>query len=184
MEDDDEADREFGHIENELVKSGIPVEQIMNPCKQEKAKTGFDVMDSNKEIKKLRVLGKDEEVDRIYRAIWHVDIENVRKSDILIANIPPGTHYVGTTREATVASLLLNLDLVRDNFTEEQKKIYEEVVRPGLKQLGFAMTPIYLITTAKTRVNGTMVHGLIRPSGGEVCKTIGELITILKEKYK
>jgi hypothetical protein len=184
MEDDDEADREFGHIEAELVKSGIPLEQIMNPCRQEKLKTGFDVMDSNREIKKLRVQGKDEEVDRIYRAIWRVDIENVRKADILIANIPPGTHYVGTTREATIAITIVNIDLVRDNFTDEQKRLYEDVVRPGLKQLGFPQTPIHLITPAKTRVNGTFVHGLVRPSGGITCKTIGELIEYLKETYK
>jgi len=184
MESDDQADTEFGRVEKHLVDSGIPVEQIMNPCKQEKDKTGFDVMDSNRYIMKLRLAGKNEDVDKIYESIWRVDIENVRKADILIANIPPNVTYVGTTREATISSIITSVDLVRHNFNDEQKKIYEEQVRPGLKALGFYVKPIFLITYAKTRINGTMVHGLVRPSGGETFQSCGELIKHLKELYK
>jgi hypothetical protein len=184
MEDDDWADHELSKVENALIESGIPVENIANPCKQEKVKTGFDSMDSNKVIKKLRITGKDEEVDKIYQSIWEVDIENVRKADILIANIPPGTRYVGVTREATIATALLTFDLIKSKLPEEMQKEYSEKIRPSLKNIGFFMKPIYLITQAKTRINGTMIHGLVRPSGGEVFKSIGELIETLKEKYK
>jgi len=184
MEGDDEADSEFIKIENALIASGIPIVQIFNPCKQETKKTGFDVIDSNKQIKKLRMLGKDDEVDNIYRNIWEVDIENVRKADIIIANIPPGTHYVGTTREITIATVLTSFDLIKDNWCGEDREFYETTVRPGLKKLGFRTKPVYLITASKTRINGSMIHGMVRPSGGGVFKCVGQLIDFLKEKYK
>lgn len=184
MENDDDADREFGEIEQALVEAGIPVDNIMNPCKQEKFKTGHDVMDSNHVIKKLRLANKHEAVDEIYQRIWEVDLENVRLADILIANLPPNTAYVGTTEEATVASIIGRIDLTRKNFTEEQEKIYKDQVRPGLKALGFFPKPVFLVTPQKNRINGTMVYGLVRASGGECFKDISGLIKRLQELYK
>jgi len=193
MEGDDEADNEFSKVENAFMEAGIKPENYNNPCKQEQAKTGFDVCDSNKHIKKLRMMGKDEETNHIYEAIWRVDMENVRKADILVANIPPGTAYVGTAREATYASMILGLDLIEDNFKDitmpcphcqKELQVYKECVRPGLKKIGFPIKRVYLITSAKTRINGTMVHGMVLPSGGKVFKNVKELIAELQEVYK
>lgn len=182
MEDDDYATHEFAKIKNALVDSGIPAEQIINPCEQEEAKLGFSSMDANNELKKLRLAGKDDEVKKKYDAIWAQDCENIRQADILIANIPSGTKYVGTTKEATIAGIIRNtFDRIKPFLDEEQKKIYEEQVRPGLKKIGFPIKPVYIISPAKTRLNGTMYYDL---GNGEHFYTINDLIKHLKELYK
>lgn len=182
IEADPMAEEEFASIVKSLRSSGIKL--VINPCEQELEKTGFIVGESQNNLLKKRKAGKDEEVDGDYRRIWKIDLENVRKADILIANIPVGIHFVGTTREATYATLINGIDLVRDNFDDEQKKLYEDMVRPGLKKLGWFSKPVYLITPAKTRINGTFVHSLVRDSGGKVFSSINPLIEYLKEKYK
>jgi len=179
MEDDSMAEKVFETYAQALRSSGVA--EVLNPCEQEKDKTGMNTTDAQKGIQNLRLGGQNDEVDRIYKAIWKVDSENVRKSDLLIAHLERGDRYTGTSVEGTLANIPNFLDMLTYQETDEQE--YKNIVRPWLKRVGWCK-PVYLITTSKTRINGTFVHKLVRASGGKVFHTMPQLIEHLKEIYK
>jgi len=179
MEDDSMAERVFGNLAKSFRESGVA--EVLNPCEQEKEKTGYAVNDAQDGIQNLRLGGQNEEVDRIYRAIWKVDTENVRRADVIIAHLERGDRYTGTTVEGVLAHLPNFLDW--GSYTEEDEKFYRDKVRPWLKRAGWSK-PVYLITSSKTRINGTFVHKLVRASGGKVFNSTKALIEHLQEVYK
>ena len=61
-------------------------------------------------------------VDKIYRKIWEVDSRNVQRSHALVAHIPPGVAYTGTSVEATLANLIQFMDYTEGKLVLRAEK--------------------------------------------------------------
>lgn len=181
MESDPQADKTFGKTERDLINAGVG--KVINPCKQEKDKVGMNVAAGQALISEYRKLNQDNTVDDIYDKIWEVDTVNVKEADILVAHLKPGLPFTGTTVEAVLANIPNFIKYTKTKMPVFQYVLYMLIVKPWLILNGWRK-PVYLLTPAKLKINGTFLYKLVRGSGGAVFRDSKSLVKHLKERYR